>query len=402
MKSYRYRALNQTGRTIRGTMSAVSEADLYYRLKELALEIVEAREVEPNRLLTLFANPVTTRDLIAMCVHLEQLERAGVPLLDSLNDIRDSTRARRLRDTLTEVCREVANGRLLSEALTTHPSVFNHLFIGLVAAGERTGQLGYSFGQLVKHLKWKAEMTNRIRKATRYPAFILVSTFIMITCMMLFLVPQLTGFLTSLNMELPWTTRSLISLSEFFQVYWWALTGTPVLIVITVRILYQMNETFAYHFDYFSRFVPVIGEVRTKIEVSRFSHFFSVMFKSGIGILDCIDSASRVVNNQSLKVSLGIVRQAVENGSSLTNAMRSCGEFPDLVVTMVKVGEESGNLAETLENVSYFFDHDVQDAVDTLISGIQPALTGSVGILMLWIIVSIMGPVYDSFSQLPL
>ncbi len=139
-----------------------------------------------------------------------------------------------------------------------------------------------------------------------------------------------------------------------------------------------------------------------KIALSRFSHFFAVMFQSGIGVLQCISTARKVVANRALDTSIGLVRDMVESGSSLTNALRSSGEFPSLVIRMVKIGEETGNLMDTLENVSYFYDRDVEESVNNMIGSIQPVLTLLIGGVMAWIILAVLGPVYDSFADLPL
>jgi len=402
MASYRYRAVNSAGRSLRGTMNAASEAELFYRLREIGLELLDAAPVRHGRLSAYLAKPIRTRDLIELCVHLEQLERVGVPILDALNDIRESTEQIRLRDVLAEVSRDVAGGKLLSESLAEHPKVFNQVFVGLVAAGERTGQLADSFAHLARHLRWTDEMNGRVRKAMRYPLFLTATTLGMMVALLVFLVPQLSAFLAMMDTEMPLMTRTLMGVSDWVRTWWWAALGTPVAVVVGVRAAYATSRGFAYAVDYYAYRVPVIGPVMRKIALSRFAHFFAVMYRSGIGVLQCIETARRTVANRALATSLDVVRQSVETGSSLTNAFRSSGEFPDLVVRMVDIGEESGNLEETLENVTYFYDRDVQDSVETMIGSIQPIMTTVVGLLMLWVILAVMGPVYDSFSSLPL
>lgn len=402
MATFRYRALNSAGRTLRGKLTAVNETDLFYRLKQAGLDLIDATQVTENRLAAYFAKPISTRDLVELCIHLEQLEKVGVPILDSLSDIREATESIRLRDVLTDVVRDVSNGRLLSEALAIHPKVFNEIFVGLVAAGERTGNMSDSFGQLVRHLKWADDMNRRISGAVRYPVFILAVTIGMLFALMIFLVPELSGFLKSIDMELPTMTIALIAVSEFLQVYWWLVLGLPIVLGVVGRLLYQLNDQIAYYADQYAYRLPLVGMVMKKLAVSRFTHFFAIMYSSGIGVLECIDGASRVVPNRALKSSLAVVRKMVEGGSSLTAALQSSGEFPSLVIRMVKIGEETGNLRDTLENVSYFYDRDVNESIDAMIAGVQPMLTMVIGLTMVWIIIAVIGPVYDSFSNLPL
>lgn len=398
MQTYKYRALNNDARMMRGTLTAVNETDLYHRLKQAGLELLDAKIVKESKLASMFAKKVTTRDLVELCIHLEQLEKVGVPILDSLNDIREATESVKLRDILADVVRDVGGGKLLSEALAVHPKVFNHVFVGLISTGETTGSMSESFGHLVKHLKWTDAMGRRIRQAMIYPTFMVVLTFASFISMMMFLVPQLSGFLKTIGIELPLMTVLLIATSDFVQDYWYVLIGLPFFLFAIGRTLYATSDQAAYWMDFYIYRLPKVGPTARKIALSRFSHFFAVMFQSGIGVLQCIDSASRVISNRALGRSIHIVREMVESGSSLTNALKVSGEFPNLVVRMVKIGEETGNLKDTLDNIAYFYDRDVEESVDGMIASIQPTLTMVIGVMMIWIILAVILPVYSSFS----
>ena len=398
MQTFKYRALNRDARMMRGNLTAVNETDLYHRLKQAGLELLDAKVVKESKVAALLAKKVTTRDLVELCIHLEQLDRVGVPILDSLNDIREATESVRLKDILTDVVRDVGNGKLLSEALGAHPKVFNHVFTGLIATGEATGSMSDAFGHLVKHLKWTDAMQRRMKKAMIYPAFMVVLTFASFISMMMFLVPQLSGFLKTIGIELPFMTLALIAVSDFVQDYWYVLVGLPFGAIAVGRALYATSDQAAYLIDFYMYRMPMFGPTMRKIALSRFAHFFAVMFQSGIGVLQCIESAKRVIANRALGRSIGLVGQMVESGSSLTNALKVSGEFPNLVVRMVKIGEETGNLKDTLDNIAYFYDRDVEEAVDGMIASIQPTLTMVIGVMMIWIILAVIVPVYSSFS----
>lgn len=402
MPLFRYRAINEKGRKSSGKLSAANEQDLGERLAELGLELIDAREETNSRLSLVLSPGVRTRDLIELCIDMEELIRAGVPVLDALSDVRDATTSPRLRDVLSSVASDVGNGQMLSLALAEHPEAFNTIFVGVINAGERSGNLEDAFHHLIGHLKWTDEMNQKIRAAARYPLFVLVTTIGLALAMMLFLVPQLSEFLTSLQMELPFMTIALMATSDFVEAYWWLLLALPLIVVLLVRLVYTRSERLAHRLDHLLFRLPLIGMTLRKIALSRFAHFFTVMYKSGIGILECMETARGVVGNRSLSASLQVARERVEQGSTLTNALRSTEEFPDLVIRMVRVGEESGNLDRSLESVSYFYDREVTDSVDRMVGAVQPTLTLIVGALLVWIVLAVMGPMYDSFSNLPI
>lgn len=401
MPTFRYRALNAAGRQLRGSLSAINENDLYYRLKAAGLDLVDARAQTESRIAAFLAPAIGTRDLVEMCVHMEQLERVGVPILDALHDIREATESIRLRDILTEVARDVANGSLLSEALARHPKVFNKVFVGLIGAGEKTGRMGDAFSHLVRHLKWIDEMNQRVRRVVRYPLFLLSFTALMLIGMMLFLVPQMTDFLDTIGVEQPAMTVALIHTSNFVQAAWPFILAAPFACWLLLKIVYATNDRAANELDSLFYRLPLIGPTMRKVALARFCHFFAMMFQSGIGILQCISYARETVPNRALATNIELVRDMVEAGNSLTDAMRSSGEFPSLVIRMVKIGEETGNLRQTLDNIAYFYDRDVEESINTMISSLQPVLTGIIGLIMAWVIVAVLGPVWDSFSRLP-
>ncbi len=402
MPQFNYKAINDAGKKVGGQITAANEYDLYQRLRDLRLELVDFREVKAKGGGLSFAQPIQTRDLIQLCMHLQQLQAAGVSLIEGLQDVRDSTDHRRLKDMLAEVYQDVAAGASLSEAFGRHPKTFGHVFKSLLSAGEESGNLTEAFDQLVKHLKWQEEITGRIKKATRYPSIMLVVIMIMFIVMMTFVVPEVVSFLTSSGIELPAITVALIATSEFVQGYWWSIPLVPVLLVVLYKGGRRTSDGLAYQMDKLILRLPKFGPLVRKISLSRFAHFFAVMFNSGVPILTCLDTAQKVVDNLCLQKSLESVRQSVQEGNPLSLGLKETGEFPSLVIRMVKIGEDSGNLSETLEHVTTFYDNDVRDSVDGLIAMIEPALTVFAGGLIVWIVAAVFGPIYDSFDQMGL
>jgi type IV pilus assembly protein PilC len=314
--------------------------------------------------------------------------------------VRDSTESDKLRDVLTGVYEAVKNGNILSKALSAYPKVFNDVFTGLIAAGEKTGNLSESFNHLCEHLKWSAEIRRKVKKATRYPIALIIVICIVVAVLMMFVVPKLVDFIVSQGFEVPIHTRALIAVSYAFEHYWYYILGTPVVVVVALMIAYRLSERFAYKVDAFMLKMPVIGPVVRKIDMARFTHFFSVMFNSGIDILDSLEAAKGVVSNRVLRESIDLVKTNVTEGNSLTASLRISNQFPNLVIRMFKVGEDSGNMSEALENINFFYNREVNDAVDAMVGMIQPALTVVMGIIIFWVIAAVFGPLYESFSKM--
>lgn len=399
MPQYSYRALNDTGRQIRGKVNAANESDLYQQLNKLGLMLVDAKPVKERKILG-GGRSIQARDKIQFFVHLEQLQAAGVPLIDSLTDVRDSADDPALRDLTTDIINDVTGGTPLSQAFEKHPKVFGDLYAALVAAGEESGKLTESFAHLVHHVKWEEAIRQRIVKAIRYPIVVLVVITGMLGFMMGVVVPGIVEFLESNNSALPPMTVALIATSNFVQAYWWAIILTPIVLVLGITAIRASSDKMKYAFSCLGLRIPRFGPLISKISISRFAHFFAVMFQSGVPILQCLETAQRVIANRCLEESLKVVRQQVQNGEPLSMALRNSGQFPSLVTRMVKIGEDSGNLGGVLDNVTDFYDKDVDEAIDAMIGMIEPAMTAISGIIMAWIVIGVMGPIYDSLGNI--
>lgn len=398
MPSYRYSAMNDLGRTISGVVMAENEVDLEERLKQIGLELIRFKTLRDKG--GRAYGRIKLQDMIVMCLHLEQLGRAGVPLLDAIADVRDSTDSVRLRNVMTGVYEYIKGGEILSAALSHYPSVFNNVFIGLIAASEKTGNFSEAFLHIADHLKWTADLRRKVKKAIRYPLALLFIMSGVISTLMIFVVPKLIEFIVSQGFDIPLHTRALIAVSNAFVSSWYIILGTPVLIVTAIMLLYRYSEGFAFKVDGLILKLPVFGTVSRKLNMARFTHFFAVLFNSGIDILESLQSAKNVVGNKVLQESIDIMTKSVSEGTSLTASMRISNQFPNLVVRMFKIGEESGNMTEALENINFFYDREVNDAVDMVVGMIQPALTVVMGLLIFWVIAAVFGPLYQSFSKM--
>jgi type IV pilus assembly protein PilC len=402
MPRYSYKAINDKGRPVRGVVSAANESDLFNRLQESGMSLLDCKETDEksSRFSLAHFKKVKARDLIQMFVHLEQLQRAGVPLLDALSDVRDTAESSRLRDVMGDVYAEVSAGSSLSNSLAKHPLVFEPIFVSLLNAGEETGNLTDAFAQVIKHLKWTDNMASKIKKATRYPKILMFVVVAVVGLMMAYVVPQVVGFLKNIQMALPPVTVALIMTSDFVMKYAVHIIIGTILFYVGIKVGRAMSEDFRYRTDYIALRVPVLGNVSRKISLSMFCQTFAVLFSSGLEILKCLDAAKKTSTNLVITEALENVRTQVQEGSPISAALNNSGEFPSLVVRMVRIGEESGNLTGVLEQVAEFYDRDVNEAVDSMIQMIEPALTVVLGGIMLWIAAAVFGPVYDSFGKM--
>lgn len=400
MPEFAYRAMDQRRRWLRGNIRAVSEIELDQRLRDRGLDLVACRLIKASRRGSMFSKGITTRDLVQLCVHLEQLDAAGVPLMESLTEARDSAISPRLQDVLTEIHRDVSEGQPLSAAFAIHDEVFDSVFSSLMAAGEVTGNMTESFKQLVQHLKWSDSLSNKIKKATRYPMVLAFAVVFATMFMMIFVVPQVVGMLEAIGQELPMPTIALIMVSEAFQNYWYLILSVPVACYMLFKMARRTSKSFRFKSDFVALRLPVVGGLIKKISFARFSHIFAVTFRSGIPVLGCLDSGRRLIDNMVLVQAVDVVKDQVQGGQPLSEAMTMTGEFPAMVVHMVKVGENSGNLETVLFNVAAFYDRDVDDAVSGMIAMIEPALIAVMGGMMAWIALAVFGPLYANLGAI--
>jgi type IV pilus assembly protein PilC len=218
--------MNELGRTITGVVTAENDVDLEERLKQIGLELVNYRELREKK--GAATGKVKQQDIIIMCLHLEQLGRAGVPLLEAIADVRDSADSMGLKNIMTGVYEYIKNGEILSKAFSHYPRVFNEVFVGLIASGEKTGNFSEAFLHIADHLKWTSDLRRKVKKAVRYPIALLVVMSGVISILMIYVVPKLIDFMLAQGFDIPIHTRALIAVSRAFSGYWYIIFGLPM------------------------------------------------------------------------------------------------------------------------------------------------------------------------------
>jgi len=399
MALFTYKAVDTRGKAILGQIEAMNIVDLEMRLKRMGLDLVRGGPARQGSGL-LRGGTVKRGELINFCFHMEQLIGAGVPLVESLIDLRDSIENVRFREVISGVLEGIQGGLRLSQALAQYPEVFNAVFTSLVRAGEDTGRLPDVLRSLIENMKWEDELAEHMKKLVMYPAFV-GSIVVMVTLfLMVYLVPQMVAFIKNMGQQIPLQTRILIEVSAFFVVYWWAVLAAPFVIFIGVRLAAQSNPLVRYQLDRFKLAIPVAGEIMRKIILSRFASIFALMYSSGITILDAIRSSEEIAGNMIIQEGLKLAGQQIGEGKNVTSAFQDIGLFPPLVVRMLRVGESTGALDKALLNVSYFYNREVRESIGKIQVIIEPALTVILGAILGWVMLSVLGPIYDVISKI--
>ena len=401
MAAYRYKAIDRTGRPARGKLDAANEVDLELRLKKMGLDLIIARPVRSQGP-SISGGSIKRQDLITFCFDLEQVSRAGIPLIDGLRDLRQGMENPRFREILTSILEDIEGGKTLSQALGGFPRVFNTVFVSLIRAGELSGTLPEVFENLGATLKWQDELVSQTRRLLVYPSLVFVVVTGVMVFLLLYLVPQVTQLLKTMGLELPIQTRILIWLSNFTATWWPVLLVLPIITAVVITFMVRTRPRSRYLFDYVILHLPVTGEILQKIILARFANFFALMYRSGITILEAVKTSEDIVANRVIADGLQRAGQQINAGESMSEAFQNLGMFPPLVIRMLRVGETTGALDTALMNVTYFYNRDVKDSVDKALKLLEPTLTLLLGGMLALILFSVLTPVYDVIGKLKL
>ncbi len=399
MSGFAYRAVDGSGRLLRGELAAASEAELDSRLLQIGLQLITCRPLSRHQQ-GAARTSVNRRELINFCFHLEQAHRAGLPILEALRDLRDSTGDDAFRNVLASISLAVEGGRGLSDAMAEFPSTFDRVFVALVRSGEKSGELSQVLGRMTETLKWQDELVSQTKKLAMYPAFVGTVVAGVVFFLMLYVVPQMSEFLKTMGQEMPLHTRALIATSEFVVEFWYLLLGVPVVLAFTGRWLVKNDSRYRRAFDDFKLRAWLVGPILQKIIMSRFATYFQIMYASGIPIVDALKTSRELAGNVVIAEALDKVSGYVAEGNSLSAGIGKAQLFPPLVVRMVRMGEDIGKLDEALQNVTYFYNREVGEAVDKLQTLIEPAMTVILGLILGWVMLSVLGPIYDTIGNL--
>ena len=398
MPTFAYRAVDANGRIIQGQLDAPNERALESRLHQSDAELVRCRPKSARSRGR--RGKVSRRDLIGFCFHMEQVTRAGLPMLEALADLRDSIPQPGFREILTNLISSVEGGKELSQAMAEHPETFDEIFVNLVAVGEETGELAEVLLKLTESLKWQDELFAEAKSIVIYPAFVAVVVLAVLLFMMLYVVPQMVGFIREMGQELPLHTRALIGLSNFLVGNWYWVVPLPPTILFVISWQARRSKSMRYRVDSWKLRFWYVGPILSKIILSRFASYFALLYSSGLDVLSSLRVSENIAGNLVIKDALQRIAGSITDGKTLSASFEMTGLFPPLVVRMVSMGETTGRLDTALENVSYFYDREVTESIDNLKSMIEPAMTVVLGAIMGWVMLSVLGPIYETIGKI--
>lgn len=400
MPDYKFRTIDAAGKVRSDTMVASNPMELEKRLGSMGFDLLSYKEQSKASKSLLQKKHISRRELINFTFHVEQLTKSGVPLLDSLKDIRDSIEYSNFTDVLQTVIDDIEGGKTFSLALAEHPDIFDKVYVTLVRVGEETGNLSEVLRDLAESIMWQDELASHTRKIMIYPAIVTAVVLAVIAFLMIYLMPQLLPFIKNVGSEVPLHTRVLLTLSSVFVDYWYLIFSLPVVAYIAVVSVARKNMAFRYFLDGLKLKLWLIGPLAAKIKLARFANYFAMMYSSGITVLNALRISEDVVDNLVLKDSINRAQKSIAEGSQISESFERTGVFPSLIVRMLKVGEDTGAMDEALLNVSYFYNREVKESIDRLEPAMMPALTIVLGGLMMWIMLAVLGPVYDAVSNI--
>jgi len=400
MPDYKFRTIDAAGRVRSDSMVASNPMELEKRLGSMGFDLLSFKEHSKVSRSILQKKTVSRRDLINFTFHVEQLTKSGVPLLDSLKDIRNSFEYSHFTDVLQTIIDDIEGGKTFSLALAEHPQIFDKVYVTLVRVGEETGNLSDVLKDLAETTMWQDELASHTRKIMIYPAIVTVVVICVVSFLMMYLMPQLLPFIKNIGAEIPIYTKVLMSTSNAFVHYWYIIFSLPVVLYVAAAVTANKNIAVRYFIDGLKLKVWLIGPLVVKIKLARFANYFAMMYSSGITVLDALGISEDMVDNLVLEESINKARTSIAEGSQISESFESVGFFPSMIVRMLKVGEDTGAMDEALLNVSYFYNREVKESIDKLEPALVPILTIILGGIMMWIMMAVLGPVYDAVSTI--
>ncbi len=400
MAVFTYSALDAEGHERQGTIDAVTIDVAIAALQRRGLIISsiapEASKSGLNAKISLF-DRVTNSDVVMLSRQITTLFEAQVSALRAFRLLAAEARTPTLGEKLTEIANDIQSGSSISAALARHPKVFSNFYVNMVRAGEESGKLDETFAFLADYMDRNYEITQKARNALIYPAFIMSTFFVVMTLMMTLVIPRLAEMLSEVGQQVPVYTRVVIAMSTFMRDY---ILLILVLLVAAGVFLVRYGRTEKGR-EMFSRArleAPIIGGIYQKIYLSRIADNLSTMLRSGIQILRGIEITASVVEDATYEKILNSAALDVKAGLPVSEALRKYREMPGIVVAMMKIGEETGNMGEILETMARFYRREVNNAVDTMVDLIEPVMIVALAVGVAVLLASVLIPIYNIAS----
>ena len=379
-QSFQYKVRDKTGNTVTGTLVADSELLVLQRLREMGFTPLEVGKEKRglNIEINLKRAKVKLKDLSVFSRQFATMINSGLPILRALSILAEQTPNKLLAETLGECRNDVEQGSSLSGAMQKHPKVFNDLYVSMVKSGELGGSLDSTLLKVAAMLEREVHLRGKIKSAMTYPVAVVGLVMLIMGAMLLFVVPQFKGIYDQLGGSLPLPTRALIAVSDAAKSYWYILVAAAVAARFFFR-RYKATENGRTQVDRLKLRLPVFGSLFHRTALSRFSSTLSMLLSAGVPILQALDIVSDTVNNKIISKAVVDVQSSVREGESIAKPLSKHAVFPPMVVQMIAVGEETGQVDTMLTKVAQFYDQEVEASVDALTSLIEPLLIAIIG-----------------------
>jgi type IV pilus assembly protein PilC len=366
MPSFNYVGVDDNGFEVKGSLAAESEDQLADLLRRQGQYLVrtslagEGKSLNDIRIL----ERINRRDVIVFTSQLSTVIATGISLTEGLEDIENQMRKAAMKRVIAAVRRDIESGESLSTALAKHPKAFNDLYVNIVKAGEATGNMERALADLGTQLEWQAELNGRIREVATYPALVMLMLTGLTVILVGFTIPRFLTVYERLNsdIQLPLPTRIVMGVSFFARTYWPVIVSAIISVGVALRIYGQTPEGAVKISRFVSR-IPIIGELRKKIALSRFSHYFATLHESGLEVAPSLALIEKLIGNAYLAQEFRRAVQRVMAGESLSRALRAVGAFPPVVIQMIALGEKTGRMSKALEDVRKYFDGEVDRTI---------------------------------------
>jgi MSHA biogenesis protein MshG len=396
---FAYRGRGARGELVTGTLEAADQGAVADQLLNTGVTPVDiraapARGAAESWWAKLSASRVTLLDVMLFSRQMYTLLKSGVPMLRALAGLQESAINPLLRNVVADLRVSLDAGRELSTAMRRHPDVFSAFYVSLVRVGETTGQLDEAFSRLFGYLEFEREVRERIKTALRYPIIVVLVISAAVAIVNFAVIPAFAKIFEASKVELPILTRVLIGTSQFFLAYWPLLLGALVLAIVAF-VSYTGTEQGKYHWDRVKLRVPIAGSIILKATLARFARAFAIASRAGVPIVQSLTVVATVVDNAFLARRIEQMREGVERGESVLRTAVTTGVFTPVVLQMIAVGEETGELDDLLSEVADMYEREVDHEIKNLSTNVEPIITIALGVLVLILALGVFLPIWE-------
>lgn len=400
MATFSYTARDRQGQAVSGNVEAGSEAavaDMLLKRSQIPVKIQLVQEKQQSVAIVWPWQLVSMTELIIFSRQMYSLMKAGIPMIRAIVGLADSTSSAALNTVLRDLAEQLEKGRTLSAAMAQHPKVFSRLVVSIVHVGENTGRLDESFLQLSGYFEQEMETKRQVKQATRYPTFVLIAITVAMVIMNILVIPQFATMFAKFNTELPWATKVLLASSSLFINYWQHMLALLLAGLWALR-LYLKTDKGRYQWSYWKLRMPLMGTILVRAGLGRFSRSFSMMLRAGVPLTSALTLVAEAVDNDYMAEKIREMRKNIERGESLLRVAVQSELFTPLVLQMLAVGEETGQVDEMLTEVASFYEREVAYDLKGLTAKIEPILISVVSAMVLILALGIFTPMWDMLN----